>query len=213
MARLGFENRHWRTRLGLSVSVSFVVGVLAPLALASSHCDTEWIGGEHYHKGQDGINNNCETNGHATDTVEHFWGQSGEDTLRGGAGVDRIKGQADADIIYGGYGAYDILEGGSSGAPPDRIFGENDVDQIYGGEDSDRLVGHEGQDIIQDTCCGNINEKDYVCGMGGVDDVYVNDDDWEDIVWDPSGNDNIVMDPPSSGGEEYPTTLNCGIPT
>ncbi len=191
--------------------VFFVAGIVVPIAFASSHCNTYWEGGKHYHEGTD-INNDCSTSGHADNTVEIFWGWGGNDTLNGGAGIDEIRGHGgDQDFLYGGYGAYDVIEGGS-GVSGDYIFGGNDPDSIYGGEDRDRLRGDEGGDYMIDSCCGNISEKDHVCGSGGHDEIDVKDFDSEDIVYDPGGNDSIQRDndiSPGGVGVDTVTTSDC----
>lgn len=178
--------------MGASVA-SFAVGLFAPLALASAHCNTTLLNNTHWHEGQDNVDNDCGTNGHPDNVIENFNGYSGDDSLNGGAGQDNIKGQSDEDLIWGGYGLQDDLEGGS-GVGGDKIWGGNDVDKIYGGEDRDYLRGDEGTDYIYDTCCPSPAEKDYVCGSGGHDYLYVQDGDGEDLIFDPGGDDYYSYD-------------------
>lgn len=198
-------------RLLISCLISFIAGAIAPVAFASSHCNTYWSNGKHYHEGSD-INNDCSTNGHADDTVEVFWGWGGDDRLDGGAGIDEIRGHGGGqDFLYGGYGSYDVLEGGS-GVVGDYIYGGNDPDSIYGGEDRDRIRGDEGNDYIVDSCCGSISEKDHVCGNAGHDDIDVKDNDAEDVVYDPGGSDSISRDNDISEGgvgRDDITTNDC----
>lgn len=62
-------------------------------------------------------------------------GESGDDTITGGAGRDSLLGGVGNDFITGGAGN-------------DRLFGENGNDSLFGGEGSDLLVGSDGDDQL-----------------------------------------------------------------
>lgn len=204
----------------------FLLGIVAPMAVASSHCDTLTASnGDHIHAGQDAVDNNCSGGSHTASVVERFdvyggadtvageadvddiEGGSGRDTLRGGAGDDWVSGQADEDMIYGGWGT-DTLEGGSGPCClGDYISGEENYDYIYGGDGPDLLSGDAGDDTVEDQCCGwnDIYEKDTACGKGGYDTIYVNDGNEEDKVYDPGNGDYVVREYPG----DIRTTLEC----
>lgn len=211
--------------LGLA-AVCFSIGIAAPLAFASSHCDTLMAAnGDHLHVGQENVNNNCSGGSHGASVIERFdvyggadtvagesdvddiEGSSGRDILRGGAADDWVVGQGDEDSIYGGWGT-DTLEGGSGAySLGDQIFGEENYDYIYGGDGPDLLSGDAGDDTLEDQCCGwnDIYEKDTACGKGGADDINVADGNEEDKVYDPGNSDYVIRDYPG----DLRTTLEC----
>ena len=90
-------------------------------------------------------------------------GGSGDDTLTGGAGIDKIHGNDGSDTLYGG-GAHDYLDGGAGD------------DTLYGGADSDTLDARAGDDILyggsgDDTLAGNA-DNDTLYGGTGNDALY-----------------------------------------
>jgi hypothetical protein len=105
--------------------------------------------------------------------------------------VDIIFSEAGQDFVSGGNFGDDLHLGGG----PDSATGGDGNDHIFGGAARDNMKGGEGEDRIKDTCCGNLQEKDGACGEPGFDSINVADGDEEDIVWDPSGSDNVSKDP------------------
>lgn len=79
---------------------------------------------------------------------------SGNDTLRGEAGEDRIEAANGRDKLYGGLDG-DTLSGGAGqdtlygGTGNDRVKGERGADRLYGGEGKDTLFGGEKGDQIK----------------------------------------------------------------
>lgn len=82
-----------------------------------------------------------------------FAGTTGDDTIWGGTGDDRLRGAAGNDVISGGAGndrlagnlGGDTLEGG---AGRDRLLGFAGRDTLVGGADNDRLSGGAGADTF-----------------------------------------------------------------
>lgn len=79
------------------------------------------------------------------------FGQSGSDTITGGAGKDQLCGGSGNDKLYG-RGEINELNGGSGN------------DDIYGGADLDYMYGADGDDIVVDTGIGGFRG---VCLSGG----------------------------------------------
>jgi hypothetical protein len=70
---------------------------------------------------------------------------AGNDTIRGGASMDRIFSLGGNDFIEGRAGD-DLIEGGSG---DDELNGGDGDDDLYGGDGNDRLTGGTGSDIIE----------------------------------------------------------------
>ena len=107
---------------------------------------------------------------------ETLEGKSGDDRLYSYAGNDTLIGNDGNDRLYGGYGD-DVLNGGSG---DDQLFGEADDDILNGGDGDDRLTGGEGADILRG---------------GNGNDIYVLDDEL-DIIQDggsSSDKDQIIV--------------------
>lgn len=147
-------------------------------------------------------------------------GVTGDDSLFGGGGNDRISSGAGNDKVYGGTGD-DILDGGTGN---DNLIGENGADTLNGGTGNDKLYGGNGNDIINgdgghDLIYGDAND-DTLYGNDGVDRIYGgtgndtihggNQDDTliadagNDIVNGDSGNDTVY-------GVSGTNTINGGV--
>jgi Ca2+-binding RTX toxin-like protein len=74
------------------------------------------------------------------DGIDYVFGAGGDDLLDGGTGDDYVDAGGGRDFILGGTGL-DVLRGGAN---EDTVFGNEDVDQIYGDADSDQLFGDAG---------------------------------------------------------------------
>jgi Ca2+-binding RTX toxin-like protein len=83
-----------------------------------------------------------------------FFGNLGNDNLRGGFGADELHGGEGADRIDGFYGN-DLIRGGGGndnlfgGQGNDTIYGDAGADFIYGGVDHDRLYGGDDNDVMR----------------------------------------------------------------
>jgi Ca2+-binding RTX toxin-like protein len=114
------------------------------------------------------------------------------DTVRGGAGDDRIRGAdraGSSEHLYGGPGddvllGRDVMIGSAyqnfNGGPgSDRIDGKAGRDAIYGGRGPDRLTGGEGADFTllggpgNDTLFSRDGVRERVDGGGGYDRARV----------------------------------------
>jgi Ca2+-binding RTX toxin-like protein len=73
-----------------------------------------------------------------------LFGDSGNDTLRGGKGNDRLFGGTGSDKMYGNLGI-DILLGGLGN---DRLEGGRGRDILIGGTGRDKLFGQEDDDLL-----------------------------------------------------------------
>lgn len=93
--------------------------------------------------------------------VPHFFGQDGNDIVRGTLADDEIHGESDNDRLFGGLGN-------------DLIFGGFHDDTLGGGAGNDTLLGDSGDNLIE----GNAGE-DSIVGManstidGGLGDDWV----------------------------------------
>jgi Ca2+-binding RTX toxin-like protein len=97
----------------------------------------------------------------------------GNDTLRGGRGIDKIAGGGGNDRIFGGKGP-DRLEGGRG---HDLIDGEQGSDRIVGGPGDDRLHGDKGNDTVlggagADRIDGGPGDDPRLAGGRGTDQVF-----------------------------------------
>ena len=101
-------------------------------------------------------------------------GFSGQLTLSGEAGDDRIVGSAGGDVLNGGSG-------------DDSISGREGPDQIRGGDGDDSLLGQDGNDVI-DGGSGN----DLLDGADGNDTLSGGAGD--DQLFGGSGNDGLSGD-------------------
>jgi len=135
------------------------------------------------------------------------YGQDGDDTISGGAGIDRIyggmgnddingnsgndviRGEFGDDIINGNNGNDSILGGdgldtinGGSGA--DVLYGGNDDDIISGGVDNDRLYGEDGNDDLSGG-----NGEDRLYGGDGNDTLFGGND--ADRLYGQNDNDTL----------------------
>ena len=117
-----------------------------------------------------------------------FSGTSGNNTLFGTAGNDRIQGLGGNDTIFGSEGinnlqggdGNDIIYGGSQ---RDAIFGGSGNDTIYASEGNNDVFGDSGNDIIY-SGSGN----DFIAGGSG-----------NDTIWLGGGQDIVVLEFDFSG--------------
>lgn len=71
-------------------------------------------------------------------------GTGGDDTLSGGAGVDRIYGRSGDDELAGG-GGRDVLMGNRG---DDAVVGDGGDDSLFGGAGRDAIAGGAGRDSL-----------------------------------------------------------------
>lgn len=136
------------------------------------------------------------------DGTERLFGGAGDDSLTGGDGADRLVGDAGNDRLTGGEGA-DRLVGGLG---VDRLYGDGGADAIYGGDDNDLLYGGGGNDLLigdrgADMLSGS-TEDDTLLGLDGNDSL--SGDFGDDRLL--GGVDNDVM----NGGEGADTLVGGG---
>ncbi|MCA9566495.1 MAG: hypothetical protein KC656_01590, partial [Myxococcales bacterium] len=98
---------------------------------------------------------------------DQIWGSNTsvvgyEETLIGGPGDDTIRGGAGDDKIYGNNGG-DRIEGGTG---DDWIWGGNGDDDLDGGEDVDHIYGQAGHDDLSNSTVGDVAD-----GGPGNDDI------------------------------------------
>ena len=119
-----------------------------------------------------------------SDIDNHFFGNSGADTLDGGEGNDTLNGGQGTDTLIGG-GGDDTLWGGE---------GASDLrDVIYAGEGNDSLDGGYGNDELRgdagnDTILGGFGADTVIGGTG--DDVMTGSA-WSDLMFGGDGDDFI----------------------
>ena len=102
----------------------------------------------------------------------------GNDTVRGGSGIDQIFGGSGRDLLFGGAGN-DQLDGGSG---HDRLFGEAGDDSLVGGAGNDRLYGGLGNDLMWGGSGNDIL-------FGGLGDDTLSGGDDNDWLFGGLGND------------------------
>jgi|GEM_PF-1294614 len=143
-----------------------------------------------------------------TINAEAFTGQT---TLIGGAGVDRLIGGTNNDLLMGRAGD-DILFGGDGDdwlqglRGDDLLVGGNGNDLLDGGTESDSLTGQAGNDLLygrsgNDAVVGGTG-RDILWGGDG-DDVMVGDDG-KNSTTDSTDDDSI------NGGEGADTVRGGG---
>ena len=104
------------------------------------------------------------------------YGHAGNDTLRGGSGVDILIGGSGNDTIHGNDGN-DRLVGANGN---DTIFGGNGNDSIFGSAGTNELSGGNGDDVVYGSSTGDDilrggNGLDRLFGLGGDDTLYAGD--------------------------------------
>ena len=97
-----------------------------------------------------------------------FWGEQGNDTLRGGLGNDYLDGGGNNDIISGKDGSDDLF--GSNGN--DKLNGGTGDDYLNGGSGNDTLIGGKGADIFD--VGGKDIIKDFSPGQGDM--IYIDEE-------------------------------------
>ena len=127
-----------------------------------------------------------------------FFGDEGDDELRGGALDDELHGGEGNDALFGGAGNDRLFgEGGN-----DRIFGDAGNDYIDGGLGNDTLLGDFadakittgfGNDVIHggegDDALMGQGGNDWLYGEAGNDRLSGNEGD--DFLFGGTGNDNL----------------------
>ena len=109
--------------------------------------------------GNDGVDDTIS----CSDNNDYMDGLGGDDNLSGLAGDDEIHGSNGRDYLRG----------------------NNNVDNMCGTVGNDTVIGDSGNDTLRDT---NANDSDYMCGLAGSsDEIWINDGDGNDILWDGSG--------------------------
>lgn len=141
-----------------------------------------------------------------------FYGLEGADSLRGGAGFDKLYGETGPDRIAG-RGGDDLIEGSSGGdrmvggGGADRIFGSWGIDKVYGGPGNDVLDGGEALDDVYggpgDDLIHGGTGHDRLWGGPGDDVIYP--DMQADEVWAGPGDDIIYGNNGSALGP-----IECG---
>lgn len=124
-----------------------------------------------------------------------LFGDSGNDSIRGGLGDDWLVGGTGNDSVNGGDGDDTMFAGSgdkgddtiNGGAGDDIIGGARGDDSLIGGTGDDTIFGGEGRDVID----------------GGGDD---------NLIWAGKGADNITggADEDTIGGGEGDDVINAG---
>lgn len=137
------------------------------------------------------------------------YGGEGNDTIdsEGSDGVMRAYGEAGNDVLRGGDGLNDTLDGGIG---EDALFGRGGNDSMVGGDGNDYFEGGRGNDILlgqggNDTLRGNLG-SDSVDGGAGDDTFYVRDNDL-DSVYGGDGTDAVQRDTAEEIVSSCETTL------
>jgi Ca2+-binding RTX toxin-like protein len=93
-------------------------------------------------------------------------GDSGNDSIVGGAGDDCLQGGQGDDTLAGGSGA-DVLSGGDGA---DQLRGDSGMDTLQGNAGNDLLEGGEGDDLFR-LISGD--DRDVISGGQGFDTITV----------------------------------------
>ncbi|MEG9862780.1 MAG: hypothetical protein V6Z81_09915, partial [Parvularculales bacterium] len=136
--------------------------------------------------------------GTGDDTI---YGGGGEDRISGGSGHDTLYGEGDSDLLYGSYG-HDTLYGGSGndylsgGSGHDTLYGGTGHDSLRAGSGHDTLYGGSGNDTLRggtgnDTLYGGADggSGDALYGGDGDDTLYGGDGG--DVLSGGEGNDTL----------------------
>ena len=118
-----------------------------------------------------------------------FWGDQGDDQLRGGHGNDTLSGGPGNDALHG-QGGSDVINGG---AGDDHVVGGAGDDSLNGGEGDDTLFGGAGNDSLNggpgdDTLDGG-HGKDSLLGEAGNDTL--DGGQHYDVLNGGTGNDRL----------------------
>ncbi len=139
-------------------------------------------------RGRDGDDSIALTSNVTKPTI--ILGGGGNDTIRGGEGVDLILGGAGADSLSGNGGDDEI----SGDEGNDTISGGNGNDMLRGGDGNDEIAGDAGNDSVR---AGDGN--DTVFGGAGNDNLHArtgNDSldggDGNDILYGRAGDDTMT---------------------
>jgi len=107
----------------------------------------------------------------STNIPEYFYGDSGDDTIKGGKGDDTLAGGLGNDTLSGHEGH-------------DRIYGGHGNDTIEGHSGDDDIHGGEGDDVLTDISGNNL-----IHGNEGNDQITVTEGN--NALYGDSGNDTI----------------------
>ena len=106
--------------------------------------------------------------------VTDIAGTGGQDNL---LTIERLRmGGTDYDIVMGGAGVQDVLNGG---AGSQAIFGRSSADTLNGGADSDLLIGGTGNDTVN--------------GGDGDDFIFQGSTDGRDLIDGGAGSDTYIL--------------------
>ena len=131
-----------------------------------------------------------------TSTEVTAYGHAGNDTLRGGSGIDNLIGGSGNDTIHGNDGNDRLV--GANG--DDTVFGGNGNDRIFGSAGTNELSGGNGDDVIYGSDTGDDilrggNGIDWLFGLGGDDTLYADDggsaDAGAELLMGHGGNDTF----------------------
>ena len=114
-----------------------------------------------------------------------FWGEQGNDTLRGGLGNDYLDGGGNNDIISGKDGSDDLF--GSNGN--DKLNGGTGDDYLNGGSGNDTLIGGKGADIFD--VGGKDVIKDFSPGQGDM--IYIDEEKYGSKISADDTNKGAVL--------------------
>jgi Ca2+-binding RTX toxin-like protein len=154
-----------QVRSTLAVVAVFAASLMVPAAVAAVQPSVDW---DQVLKGNSGNNTIRGDSGR-----DKILGLGGNDTLNGLAGRDRLQGGPGNDTLGGGNGR-DKLFGGQG---RDRLNGGAGNDLLVGAGGRDRLFGGPGNDTLR---ADGDNRRDFVdCGVGTNDRAFV---DARDVV-------------------------------
>ena len=159
----------------ITKSFSGVEGVYLRTGVGNDNLDlsqTNYNGGSYNYNPQDSANVASGT---------------GNDTIIGGSGIDRLYGEAGDDTIKGGDNPTNYSY--NYGYVVDELYGGDGNDSLYGEAGEDRLYGGNGNDLLDG---GDSN--DYLSGEGGNDTLTGSAGN--DSLDGGDGNDNL------SGGDD-----------
>ncbi|MBO9476090.1 hypothetical protein J7382_00960 [Shimia sp. R11_0] len=132
---------------------------------------------------------------------DRIWANNGNDTVMGDAGNDTIGGMNGNDALWGGAGQ-DRLFGGAGndtlagGQGNDRLYGGIGNDTLNGGSETDSLYGGDGHDVLR-------GGAEYDILRGGRGNDLIEGEDGDDDLLGENGQDTLN----GGDGDDY---LNGG---
>ena len=112
--------------------------------------------------------------------VDKFYGGYGNDALRGNGGDDTLHGDKGSDNVIGGDGD-DTIRGGdgndtlSGGSGEDSLRGDAGDDRMFGGRHNDWMSGGRGNNVM----------------YGGTGNDQVSGGNGDDVLWGGQGHDTL----------------------